>query len=1342
MKKHFYSLFAAASVMLAVTSCSQEEDFAQQSSSEKTTFSVSLEGIAGSRAVGDGSKVNQLYYAVYDKETEKVLYPVSAKYGVADKVNDGWTLELPLMKSETYDILFWAQTAGTGAYTIDELTAIKVNYDNVLSNKEDRDAFFNALDNFVPSGNEPHIVVLRRPFAQLNIATSKTDWDDAVAIYNSSNNTTGVAPVSESTVTVSSLAQKFNVLKGTATEPTEDVVVFKDNILIDESISVKRTVDGVEKDVEYKLLAMNYLLPIGTKAPNGVDEYNAAQGKDNVEVEFTLYKGQKEQIVNVKVPSTPIQRNWRTNIIGDLLTGEGFEIVIDANFDNTINQEIEIAADGIVKDAEGNFHITSKEGLYSFANLVNFQSAISEGRAATDYTFDNKTFILDCDIDLEGVEWTPIGSPSSKFCGTFDGNGKTIKNFKVTEKEGYVGLFGYIHVGEVKNLTVTDVTLKAYHYAGAIVGQGYVNIDNCHVENVIIDLAIDTNADNGKGDFGDKAGGIIGQNCEGGLYVKNSSAKNVIITGYRDLGGIVGMAQYGNTVSGNTVENITIVQDITDAYKDEIPTTLGAFVGRRGVSGSSTVTEENNSGEESVKIIKMADEEYPGYYADNGNYYATADEGIETLLKNDDFWADKTEVSVILKSDLTVDITAWDADQNPQVFGNAQTETITIDLQGNTLTFEQLNSDWNNIAANNAKLIIKNGHITSSGYNNGPWNRHDLNFACEVELIDITTDKAIALKNNGKLTNVTISDANTSDTYALWIQPKGQTVTLEGCTIDMLECTDGRGIKIDNQYVVGAENGEAGVTLNVSNTTFKTEEKSAIIVKTTLGADITLSNIDITGVQADNVCAVWVDSDAAASFDLVNVTGGKKALEGAGYYLDGGKYYATSDAGISALIGKGQTEINLADGSFKMPNVLAGKTLTFAGSRNAELDLTPVQDSQNTGANLTFNGITVKYGNALYKGLKHTNSVTYNDCAINGLQFLYAPTTFTNCDLNSNGAEHCVWTYGADEVSFTGCTFTYADRAVNCYTEQSSQATKVTFTDCTFTKVAGKATSGAIETNSSAMTGLELNINNCSVNEGDLWWVSEWDSKKGEKTIVTIDGKRVVATPAQLNVALADAKEGLEIYLGKGEFGTILAKSNKTIIGTDNAKVDCVNLNGAANLTLKDIKFDAATAVLGYDKSNARAYANIISSDKAGSTPSIGARGLVIDNCTFGGTFDATTDKFHVAIAFTDRSRPTGGSCDVTIKNCTFNTSKGDYDIYGYYTGGNAGSFKIENNKFNSEGSKPVFLGRLKSSEAVVVKGNGFKTVSSLSDAVTVSGDSGYSPTIDASNNTFAAANE
>lgn len=264
-----------------------------------------------------------------------------------------------------------------------------------------------------------------------------------------------------------------------------------------------------------------------------------------------------------------------------------------------------------------------------------------------------------------------------------------------------------------------------------------------------------------------------------------------------------------------------------------------------------------------------------------GEVSATSHPWIETNFENADndtafenaVTGDQKEIVVTLTDDVTYDVAAWAANG----MGSENTENIIINGNGHTITFYQTNSDWNNIVTNGAKLTIMNAHITNAGHNDGPWNRHDLNFACEVEMNNVTSDKAIALKAGAKLTNVTISDANASDTYAIWVQPKGQTVTLDNCTIDMLDCTDGRGLKIDNQYVAAADEGK--VTLVVKNTTFKTEEKSAILVKSTKGAYITLENVDISGVEADNTNAVWVDEATSSYADLVTVTGGNKIVE-------------------------------------------------------------------------------------------------------------------------------------------------------------------------------------------------------------------------------------------------------------------------------------------------------------------------------------------------------------------------------------------------------------------------------------------------------------------------------
>ena len=241
-------------------------------------------------------------------------------------------------------------------------------------------------------------------------------------------------------------------------------------------------------------------------------------------------------------------------------------------------------------------------------------------------------------------------------------------------------------------------------------------------------------------------------------------------------------------------------------------------------------------------------------------------------------------------------------------------------------------------------------------------------------------------------------------------------------------------------------------------------------------------------------------------------------------------------------------------------------------------------------------------------------------------------------------------------------------------------------------------------------------------------------AEAGIYDVINEAGHLVVATVDELKAAL-DNDNVKTIVLGAGEFGTIVAKSNKTIIGTADAMVDCVNLNGADNLTLQNIAFDAARAKLGCDgKGGEKFYANITTGEKSGVNNAKGARNLVIDGCTFTGTFA----EGGLPIAFTDQNRGSGQSGDITIKNCTFDVVGAYCDIYTFYSG--YGKFVVENNTFKSSTvSESLYLGRYQSSTPVVVKGNRFETKASIEKAVYIQAHSAaYNVSLDAYNNTFA----
>ena len=243
------------------------------------------------------------------------------------------------------------------------------------------------------------------------------------------------------------------------------------------------------------------------------------------------------------------------------------------------------------------------------------------------------------------------------------------------------------------------------------------------------------------------------------------------------------------------------------------------------------------------------------------------------------------DVIVILQDDITIDIAPWARpDNDKSLFGTDKTESIVIDGKGeHTITFNNTNSDWNAIYTKNenAVLTIKNATIDNSGHNadSGPWNSHDIVFNCNIVLDNVIANNAIAVGKNATIKNSTISDVNCqADAYMLWIQAAGQTVTVENCTINGVSNVgkNNRAIKIDEQYI----DNPTHVTLNVSGTTFSSDTKAAVMVKSSAGATINWGEgNDILGVKDDTENAVWNDADSAAHMNLVYVNGCTKAQE-------------------------------------------------------------------------------------------------------------------------------------------------------------------------------------------------------------------------------------------------------------------------------------------------------------------------------------------------------------------------------------------------------------------------------------------------------------------------------
>ena len=349
------------------------------------------------------------------------------------------------------------------------------------------------------------------------------------------------------------------------------------------------------------------------------------------------------------------------------------------------------------------------------------------------------------------------------------------------------------------------------------------------------------------------------------------------------------------------------------------------------------------------------------------------------------------DVVITLLKDVTMDITAWQT----LAIGAENTTSITIDGENGdndfTLTFNKLNSDWNHIATSNdnaTKLILKNLELADSGKNNGPWNRYDHNFACDVELTNVVSNKALAFKAGATLNNVTINE--TGDNYAIWIQPNGQDVDINGLTV----VSAGRGIKIDNQYVGDAQL----VNLSVKNATFKTVKKAAIVVKSPAGANIVADNVDITNVEADSTNLVWVDEDGATDFGKVILTGGTVAQEG----LEGFVAAISANDKVQAYYTSLQAAINA---------VKDGETITLTDNVTGDVTLT-----EKVGLHYTIDGAGKTMNGAIsVNSLSDTND--NRRITIKNINF--KDTADANVDFISS-----VNTNHYPRLTIEGCTFT------------------------------------------------------------------------------------------------------------------------------------------------------------------------------------------------------------------------------------------------------------------------------------------------------------------------------
>ena len=309
MKKINYIIAAALAVLAC--SCAKEQVVETVPAGDEVRVSFAAEIPGVQTKAGDGLSATNLAVAVYENAKDASGNDIPGAYIPALDKSATFTalkadVNFNLVKGKTYHFIFWAQ-ADNAPYTFaKDAKTVSIDYSGT-ANDESRDAFY-AVKTLKVMGPAAEPVQLKRPFAQVNFGTA--DFDDAVI---------GGVEVTKSTFTATDAATTLDLFAGEGKDEAD--ITYTEKELPTETLVLK---DGTR----YKWMAMNYFVPAGKFAESHVS---------NVKAEFIS----ASHTVEVSAPSAPVQANWRTNIVGNLLTDQViFNVEIIPAFENDTDLNI------------------------------------------------------------------------------------------------------------------------------------------------------------------------------------------------------------------------------------------------------------------------------------------------------------------------------------------------------------------------------------------------------------------------------------------------------------------------------------------------------------------------------------------------------------------------------------------------------------------------------------------------------------------------------------------------------------------------------------------------------------------------------------------------------------------------------------------------------------------------------------------------------------------------------------------------------------------------------------------------------------------------------------------
>lgn len=584
----------------------------------------------------------------------------------------------------------------------------------------------------------------------------------------------------------------------------------------------------------------------------------------------------------------------------------------------------------------------------------------------------------------------------------------------------------------------------------------------------------------------------IGRNEDGKVHTLINNGNAVIKNGIVSSTGVNGGSAILNT-GVLTLENVTV----NGAPSDTATGTASYAVNTEGAGSKLTVINSNISGRGAIGATEGTKVEINGgtfhtpAVAWGHAVYATND-GTEVVI-NDGTFSEGYEMAAnnwgmyqIYSSDkakVTVNggtFMEWDC-ANGYDLCTASEGTIVI--YGGTFADNPSKQNKINYVADGFKAVNVNGayHVVSESADGVIASAADLlalggknvegiyEIVADIDLkgaamptIGAAYGKTLTINGNGH----TISNATTAHTshngmkhHGFFYAYTNSTLNISDITFDNIVIDATKDAERNYGVAIVVAYADGGSTVNLTNVDVKNSKvlNSTPDIGDEAGVYVGYQTGTLNMVDCDSTKCEVAGETAAKTGAFIGMVNGTASLTncttdltigacnriGGSLTIDGALVVTTANA-LQDAVASGDANVYLPTGNYNMP--ATSGNVVISGDKD-----TVISGNDTTAKNVTFNGVTIQSTGNAYTGIKHSETVVYNDATIVGNMYLYAQkVVFNNCTFDLSNTSDYVWVYGATNVEFNNCTFNTMGKAILVFQDGSKVNQTVKVEGCVF----------------------------------------------------------------------------------------------------------------------------------------------------------------------------------------------------------------------------------------------------------------------------------------------------